>query len=139
MNDADSTPAAAAASATLESAHAAADAETHAGALDQSLVSSAPSASSHRVAILDAGAQYSKVIDRRVRELCVECNILPLHTPIEQLQEYAAIIISGGPQSVNAKEAPPFDPRLFTQLNKPILGIVRSQSRCSVAALCARS
>ena len=77
---------------------------------------------SSKVAILDAGAQYAKVIDRRIRELCVESVILPLNTSIADLSQYGAIIISGGPESVYSKNAPKFDPDLFT-LDVPILGI----------------
>jgi len=40
-----------------------------------------------RVAILDAGAQYGKVIDRKIRELNVHSEILTLDTPAFTLQE----------------------------------------------------
>ena len=77
-----------------------------------------------KVAILDAGAQYGKVIDRRVRELAVRSEIIPLSTPVAEIeaQGFNAIIISGGPGSVSASDAPEYDQKLFdTKL--PILGI----------------
>lgn len=74
------------------------------------------------VAILDAGAQYGKVIDRRVRNLMVQSELLPLDTPYEELEGYGAFIISGGPESVYAADAPKPDPRVW-ESGKPILGI----------------
>eukprot|EP01061_Rhynchopus_euleeides_P008378 TRINITY_DN17442_c0_g1_i1.p1 TRINITY_DN17442_c0_g1~~TRINITY_DN17442_c0_g1_i1.p1 ORF type:complete len:657 (+),score=303.74 TRINITY_DN17442_c0_g1_i1:251-2221(+) len=77
-----------------------------------------------KVAILDAGAQYGKVIDRRVRELRVRSEIIPLNTPVAELkaQGFDAVIISGGPGSVSAPDAPKYDDALF-ESDLPILGI----------------
>ena len=75
-----------------------------------------------RVAILNAGAQYIKNIDINVRRLGVESVILPMNTPARELSGYGAIIISGGPESVYADDAPEYDPAIF-DLDTPMLGI----------------
>ncbi|XP_046850432.1 GMP synthase [glutamine-hydrolyzing]-like [Xenia sp. Carnegie-2017] len=77
-----------------------------------------------RVAILDAGAQYGKVIDRRIRELKVETDFLPLETTASVIKQrkYKAIVISGGPGSINDTKPVLCDPHIF-ELGIPILGI----------------
>ncbi|KRY09791.1 GMP synthase [glutamine-hydrolyzing] [Trichinella patagoniensis] len=75
------------------------------------------------VAVLDCGAQYGKVIERRITELCVRTKMLPLHTSASMLiDKYKAIIITGGPFSVNDVNAPRCDSGIF-KLGIPVLGI----------------
>ena len=75
-----------------------------------------------KLAILDCGGQYTKVIDRKVRELGVYTDILPMGTPASKLDSYGAIIFSGGPASVWEQGAPEYDSGIF-DLHVPILGI----------------
>ncbi len=75
-----------------------------------------------KIVILDCGGQYTKVIDRKVRELGVYTDIKPLGTKAEELREYNGIILSGGPSSVWSSGAPKYDKDIFS-LQIPILGI----------------
>jgi GMP synthase (glutamine-hydrolysing) len=77
-----------------------------------------------KVAILDAGSQYAKVIDRRIRELSVCSELVPLKISVSELlqRQYKAIIISGSPGSVNDPNPVYYDPQLF-ECGLPILGI----------------
>ncbi|CAF0785237.1 unnamed protein product [Adineta steineri] len=77
-----------------------------------------------KVAILDAGSQYAKVIDRRIRELSVYSELVPLQISVNDLlsQQYKAVIISGSPGSVNDPNPVHYDPKLF-ECGLPILGI----------------
>jgi len=77
-----------------------------------------------KVAILDAGSQYAKVIDRRIRELFVYSELVPLQITVNELlsRQYKAIIISGSPGSVNDPNPVYYDPQLF-ECGLPILGI----------------
>lgn len=77
-----------------------------------------------KVLILDFGSQYTQLIARKIRELGVYSEIVPYSTPLERIRELgpAALVLSGGPQSVYEKGAPRPDPRLF-DLRVPTLGI----------------
>jgi GMP synthase (glutamine-hydrolysing) len=76
------------------------------------------------IAVLDFGSQLTQVIARRIRECQVYSKIFHFATPAEKLREEGVIgiILSGGPMSVFAKQAPHPDPAIFT-LGVPILGI----------------
>jgi GMP synthase (glutamine-hydrolysing) len=76
------------------------------------------------IIVLDFGAQYSQLIARRVREAKVYCEILPFNTPTAKILEKnpKGIILSGGPSSVYAPNAPHVKADLF-QSGVPILGI----------------
>jgi GMP synthase (glutamine-hydrolysing) len=83
------------------------------------------SAESHDlVLVVDFGAQYAQLIARRVREAKVYSEIAPHTTPVEDLlaRNPKAIILSGGPRSVYAPEAPNLGPAVF-EAGVPVLGI----------------
>jgi GMP synthase (glutamine-hydrolysing) len=77
-----------------------------------------------QVVIMDFGSQYTQVIARRVREASVYSVILRFDTPAAEIAclKPSGIILSGGPSSVYAPEAPLPDPEIFN-LGVPILGI----------------
>ncbi|MFP5416582.1 MAG: glutamine-hydrolyzing GMP synthase [Actinomycetes bacterium] len=76
------------------------------------------------VLVIDFGAQYAQLIARRVREAKVFSEVMPHTATVESLaaKHPAAIILSGGPQSVYAEGAPQVDRALF-DLGVPVLGI----------------
>ncbi len=76
------------------------------------------------IVILDFGSQYTQVIARRIRECQVFSSILRYDTPAAQiaLRQPRGIILSGGPSSVYAPNAPLPDKALF-ELGIPVLGI----------------
>ncbi len=75
-----------------------------------------------KLAILDCGGQYTKVIDRRVRELGVKSDIFPISVKSEKLKDYGSIILSGGPNNIGESERLNFDEKVF-ELGVPVLGI----------------
>ncbi|KZS19011.1 putative GMP synthase [Daphnia magna] len=69
-----------------------------------------------------------KFIDCRVREQCVEFDILALETPAFLLlqQGIKEIIISGGPSGASQftqRDAPQYDPAIFITCDLPLPGI----------------
>ena len=81
-------------------------------------------AAHQRIVILDFGSQYTQLIARRIRELGVYSEIHPYSLPLAELKskEPIAIVLSGGPSSCYAENAPTIDKAVY-DIGVPILGI----------------
>lgn len=77
-----------------------------------------------KVLVFDFGSQYTQLIARKVRELGVFSEIVPFNISLSRIKKEnpRAIILSGGPSSVYAEEAPLVPEGIFF-LGIPVLGI----------------
>src|SRR3954464_664841 len=78
---------------------------------------------SSKILILDFGSQFTQLIARRVREARVYSEIHPPTRSLEWIRNWnpTGIILSGGPNSVYAENAPTADPAMFELA--PTLGV----------------
>jgi GMP synthase (glutamine-hydrolysing) len=76
------------------------------------------------VLVIDLGGQYSQLIARRVRECRVYSELVGHGVSADELRARnpLALVLSGGPASVYADNAPRVDPALY-RLGVPTLGI----------------
>ena len=76
------------------------------------------------VLVVDYGAQYAQLIARRVREAKIYSEVVPHTMPASEIlaKQPAAIILSGGPASVYAEDAPRLDPAII-ESGVPTLGL----------------
>ena len=83
------------------------------------------------ITIIDMGSQYTHVIWRTVRDLGHEARIVQKNAPLQSLAPSAALILSGGPSSVNTDNF--FDlPHAIKKIHgsewkMPLLGICLGQ------------
>ncbi|MCK1795505.1 glutamine-hydrolyzing GMP synthase [Streptomyces sp. XM4193] len=84
----------------------------------------AASSAPDTVLVVDFGAQYAQLIARRVREARVFSEIVPSTMPVAEMlaKKPKAIILSGGPSSVYAEQAPTLDRALF-EAGVPVFGM----------------
>ncbi|NOZ50003.1 MAG: glutamine-hydrolyzing GMP synthase [Chloroflexi bacterium] len=76
----------------------------------------------HRVIVIDFGSQTAQLIARRVRDLGVYSELVPWDAAPEQMAGADAYILSGGPASIYAPNAPTL-PNCVLDSAKPVLGI----------------
>ncbi len=76
----------------------------------------------NHLAVIDFGSQYTQLIVRRIRELGYFSR---LYQPgeLRQMGAPAAVILSGGPRSVNEPDAPKIDVAYLRSLGVPVLGV----------------
>lgn len=77
-----------------------------------------------RILILDFGSQYTQLIARRVREAGVYCEIYAYDVSESDIKTFkpSGLILSGGPESTTAAEAPQVTAAVF-DMGIPVLGI----------------
>lgn len=80
--------------------------------------------STDNVLVVDLGAQYARLIARRIREARVHSEIVPARITAAEARERSpsGIVLSGGPASVYSPDAVSIDPGLL-DLGVPVLGI----------------
>ena len=81
-----------------------------------------PMAQNKKIYVLDCGGQYCHLIASRLRRHEALSVIVPCDVPVAELNDAAAIVVSGGPQSCFDPDSMKVDPALW-QLPVPILGI----------------
>jgi GMP synthase (glutamine-hydrolysing) len=81
-----------------------------------------------RVAILDYGSQYTRLITRRLRDLGAFGLVYGPSATAEEIKgaDLRGVILSGGPRSVLEAGAPDLDPAVL-QLGVPVLGVCYGQ------------
>jgi len=77
-----------------------------------------------RILVLDFGSQYTQLIARRLREIGIYSEIYPYDIEPQRIEAFApgGIILSGGPESTLADDAPEIADVVFAA-NVPVLGI----------------
>ena len=80
--------------------------------------------SGDNVLVVDLGAQYARLIARRIREARVHSEIVPARITASEAaaRSPSGIVLSGGPTSVYSPDAVAIDPDLLS-LGVPVLGI----------------
>ena len=82
--------------------------------------------SAPQITVLDAGGQYCHLIARKIRDLGVYAEVRPSDTPASELRDRAALIISGGPDSVYESDSARIDPAILSSASA-VLGICYGQ------------
>ncbi|KNA90866.1 glutamine-hydrolyzing GMP synthase [Gordonia sp. w5E2] len=100
------------------------DSSADTSSADRSSAESALVEGPRPVLVVDFGAQYAQLIARRVREARIYSEVIAHDATIDEFKakDPAAIILSGGPASVYADDAPSLDPAIL-ELGIPVFGI----------------
>lgn len=72
--------------------------------------------------ILDFGSQFSHLIEKRLKEMGIQAELVAHDLPLEKLKTAAGIILSGGPQNLSENTSLKVDKKIFS-FGIPILGV----------------